>query len=169
MSFFAKTLPCAAILLSFLWPLVSLSLGEIEIILEIDELDETLEIESVEWGMKNPSTYMNPEPPEFDDVGFASLLSESSPELFLRTASGNHFTQAKLSFYEKGQANPFYEITLDTVTISSAGIETTEEEVRQEISLYYLKIRWTYYTFDSEGEVDEVFEEGWDRASQSQW
>lgn len=148
---------------------LTLHSGNLQITLEIDGLDETLEVDSVEWGVKNDSTYMDPQQPEFDDVSFASILSKSSPDLFQRTASGKHYPIAKLSFYEAGQSNPFYEIELETVFVSSASIETSNEEIHQEISLYYLNIQWTYHSLDNEGEIDQSYQTGWDIPSNAPW
>lgn len=131
---------CFLLFLPFLYS------DDLQITLDIDGLDETLDIESVEWGVVNNN--LDVSPAEFDDLGFASILSKSSPELFQRTASGDHFTAANLSFYEDGQGEPFYEIELGTVYVSSASIETSGDGVHQEISLRYDTIQWTYYIFD---------------------
>ncbi len=145
------------------------SYGAPSIILEIEGLEEALEVESVSWGVKNESAPMDPKPPDFDDVGFASLLTRSSPELFKRTADGMHYPQAELRFYHQGQDKPFYQIELETVFVSSAKLKTSSTAAQQEVSLRYRKIRWTYYTFDADGEVDLVFQAGWDIQSNTEW
>ncbi|MCC5789810.1 MAG: type VI secretion system tube protein Hcp [Opitutales bacterium] len=171
MSLFRKSLFRFSLVLSFLVFPFSLLSEEILITFEVDGWDISQEVKSLSWGMKNEATdhLEPPEPADFDNVALVSLLDSESPQRFLNTAWGHGGGTAFFRFYESGEDNPFFEIEIDYITFAEAGIEASDEEVLQLLSLRYNRIRWTYYTYDSEGEVDETFQEGWDLIDNSPW
>ncbi len=86
---------------------------------------DEIEVESFSWGVSNTATAIGgggagAARPTFHDFAFTALVNKSSPNLFLKCASGQHIKQAVLTARTAGdKEQEFLKITLSDVLVSS--------------------------------------------------
>lgn len=174
-----KSIPTLSRTLALTVPAVALTLGGAhaasDYLLEIDGIKgeskaekhkDAIEIESFSWGATNTGTA------KAITLTLGKRLDKSSPQLFLRCATGEHIPTVKIVCKKatpEGETD-YYVVTLSDCLVSSfqstgggggSGGTAGDTVPTDQISLNYTKIHWTYIRRDDAGQV-ETTEAGFD-------
>jgi type VI secretion system secreted protein Hcp len=156
------------------------SAASVDYYLEIDGIDGestskdhpgTIEVDSWSFGASNPSTVGSGTgggtgKVQMQDFHFTVKSSKASPQLFLATATGEHFVKATLYARKAGSNQDFLVYTLENVLVSSynnAGGGDNQVPTDQ-FSLNFSKIEFTYTAQGKGGASGGSVTTGWDLA-----
>ena len=167
-----KPIPTLSRTLALTAPAVALTLtgahAASDYLLEIDGIKgeskaekhkDAIEIESFSWGATNAGTA------RAITLNFGKRLDKSSPQLFLRCATGQHIPTVKLICKKSTQEGEtdYYVVTLSDVMVSSyqsagggggSGGTAGNTVPTDQISFNYQKIHWTYIRQDDAGQTE---------------
>lgn len=168
-----KPIPSLSRTLALTVPAVALSLtgayGASDYLLEIDGIKgestdskhrDTIEIESFSWGATNSGSMA-----KSITFNLGKRLDKSSPQLFLKCATGTHIPKAVITCRKSGTdggKNDYYVVTLTDILISSyqsggggGSGGATNTVPSDQISFNYAKIKIEYSRFDDGGQMVE--------------
>jgi type VI secretion system secreted protein Hcp len=106
------------------------------------------------------------------DLSITKYVDKASPILFQKVASGKHFPSAKLICRKAGD-NPveYIVMTMEEVLISSlsTGGSGGEDQLTENISLNFSKIKFKYTPQAQEGAAEAENEPGWNIRANTPW
>lgn len=104
----------------------------------------------------------------FQDISFVKNLDKSSPQLFVKTATGEHIKEVVLTGESSGKGGQkFLGIKMTDVLISSCQQSGSDSGVPTDsFSLNFAKIEFKYYPTNRDGSLGEPVTGGWDLREQ---
>jgi len=124
---------------------------------------DAIEIESFSWGATNSGSAA-----KSITLQLGKQIDKSSPLLFLACAKGNHIPKATITVRKSnpsGGKSDYYQVTLEDCLVSSYQTSasgggggaggTAEAQPTDRVSLYFVKIKFTYTRLDETGEPME--------------
>jgi type VI secretion system secreted protein Hcp len=133
---------------------------------------EDIDVLAWSWGMSNSGSAhvgggAGAGKVNVQDLSFTKWLDKSSPDLYLATCNGKHFTKAEL-FVRKAGEQPleYLHITMEEVLVSSVstGGSGGEDRLTENVTLNFAKVKVEYKEQTPTGGVGATPSMGWDIA-----
>ena len=137
---------------------------------ESQDIKGAIEIHSYSWGLSNSSpggaAGGDPGRVQFQDFHFVKSVDSTSPELFLRCASGRHIQKAMFLARKSGENGEkqidYLKIEFEEVMVSSFSQAGADDLPSESISFTYGKIDITYTPQSRDGSAGTPITAGWD-------
>jgi type VI secretion system secreted protein Hcp len=137
-----------------------------------DKHKGSIHIESFSWGVTNPSPGGGggggggAGKATFQDFHFTKSEDSTSPELFLRCASGQRIKKATLYVREAAaRGGEFLQVELENLLVSSFSQAGSGDTPSESISLNFTKITFSHTPLSTDGTAPGVVRTGWDLAT----
>jgi len=133
----------------------------------------SIDILSWSWGLSQTGTIgtsgAGAGKVSMQDFHFTKYIDKSSPQLMLKTSSGEPIPTLVLTiFRSQGDSSvPYLKIQLHDVLVSSLvlGGSDNEDRFQEQVSFNFSKIEFEYYPPTSDGNVPTPIKYGWDLAT----
>ncbi len=130
---------------------------------------DTIEVDSVSWGVSNAATMSagtggGSGKASFSDLSFSSSVGKQSPLLMQACATGKHIATAKLYVRKQGTDQlDFYVITLTDLLVSSyqSSASSGGSVPNDSFSLNFAKIEFSYSPQKADGSLDTAVKASW--------
>ena len=122
------------------------------------------------WGMSQSGTFHTgggggAGKANFQDISCTKWVDQSSADLMLYCANGDHFPSAKITVRKAGKKPLEYiiiEMTKVMITSVSTGGSGGEEQLTENVSLNFAEVKVTYTKQKDDGSGDTAKEFAWD-------
>ena len=127
-----------------------------------------VEVVSWDWGLSNSSpggaVGGGPGKAQFQDFRFVKSVDSTSPELFLRCASGRHIPKAVFYARKSGEGFDYLKIAMEHVGLSSFSQAGGGEVPMENLSFNFSKMDITHTPLLRDGSAGTPITAGWDLA-----
>ena len=128
---------------------------------------DTIEVDSVSWGVSNAATMSagtggGSGKASFSDLSFSSSVGKQSPLLMQACATGKHIATAKLYVRKQGTDQlDYYVVTLTDLLVSSYQSGAGGGVPNDSFSLNFSKIEFSYSPQKADGSLDTAIKASW--------
>lgn len=139
---------------------------------EYKEHEKEIDVESISWGMSQPSTMAlggggGAGKATVRDLSFNHFVDKASPNLMLYCLQGKHVAKATVSVRKAGGEKPlkYLKIEMEDIIVSNVSVSCSEADERpiESVSLSFAKVKFEYQAQDKTGKAaGGVVQAGWD-------